>query len=495
MIATFDRVDAGETTAPPGEVRCTGRSRGLSGAAVLAVAFVAAAGTQAWGQPNFGLQQRATVLEHATLLKTDGGTIDDAMVVIRGGVIEHVGPAIEVQGRATRIDCKGGYVTSGLIDVYSALGMTTTRSGSAVNRAFDAFDRYDTDSFREAFRNGVTMMYLPATGSSGIVGIGAVVRLAPGEGGGWAGEAVKDEAALCIDLGSGDAALRRLSTLESLRRQFKDAKTYRESLETYEDDLKEYEQKIKERAEKEAKEEAKSKEGGNGKPAPAEDKKEGGKPGEGDKKDEKKDEITKPKKPSPDPSADVVLKAIDREMRVRILADRSSDILNAIDFAKEFNLDAVIEGGSEAYLVADQLAEAKIPIVLGSFMGSGLHRNDQYRRQLDRSAAVLADAGVKWVVGSGVSDGPSGRFVLLNAQLVAANVSDVDPLRMVTRDAAEFLGVGDRFGRLAPRRAADVVVWSGDPLAAGTRVERVYVDGKLVYRESGSAGGSEGGEQ
>lgn len=495
MIATFDRVDAGEATAQHGKVCRTGWSRGLSRVAAVGAALVAAIGAEALAQPNFGLQQRATVLEHATLIKTDGGTMDDAMIVIRGEVIEHVGPAIEVQGRATRIDCKGGYLTCGLIDVYSALGMTATRSGSPINRAFDAFDRYDTDSFREAFRNGVTMMYLPATGSSGIVGTGAVVRLAPGESGGWAGEAVKDEAALCIDLGSGDAALRRLATLESLRRQFKDARTYRESLETYEDDLKEYEQKIKERAEKEAKEGDKSKEGEKGKPAPAEDKKEGGKPGEGDKKDEKKDEIAKPKKPSLDPSADVVLKAIDREMKVRILADRSSDILNAIEFATEFNLDAIIEGGSEAYLVADQLADAKIPVVLGSMMGSGLHRNDQYRRQLDRSAAVLTDAGVKWVVGSGVNDGLSSRFVLLNAQMVAANVSDVDPLRMVTRDAAEFLGVGDRFGRLAPRRAADVVVWSGDPLAAGSRVERVYVDGKLVYRDSGSAGGSEGGEQ
>jgi len=465
------------------------------GAGVAAVVIATAGPAQA--QPNFGIQQRAIVLEHATVMTSDGGTLEDAMLIIRGDMIEHAGPAIEVQGRATRIDCKGGYITPGLIDVYSALGMTTTGSGSAVNRAFDAFDRYDTDTFREAFRNGVTMMYLPATGSSGIVGTGAIVRLAPGEGG-WAGEAVEEDSTLCVDLGSGDSALRRLATLESLRRQFKDAKTYRESLETYEDDLKEYEQKIKDRAAKEAKDGDTSREGEKAKAPPAkapppEEKKENGKPGEGEKKEE---EIKKPKPPTPDPSADVVLKAIDREMKVRVVADRSSDILNALDFGKEFGLDIIIEGGSEAHLVADELAEAKVRVVLGSMRSSGLHLDDQYRRQVDRSAAVLSEAGVMWVAGSGASDGAKSRFVLLNAQLVAANVSGADPLRMVTRDAAEFLGVGDRFGRLGPRRAADVVVWTGPPLEAGSRVERVYVDGKLMFRESASAGGaSEGGEQ
>lgn len=487
MIATSDRVKASGARVRLGRKGRASRAGELVrvGGVVAAVA-IATAG-QALAQPNFGIQQRAIVLEHATLMTSDGGTIEDGMVVIRGETIEHAGPSIDVQGRATRIDCKGGYITPGLIDVYSALGMTGTRSGSAVNRAFDAFDRYDTDSFREAFRNGVTMMYLPATGSNGIVGTGAIVRLAPGEGGGWAGEAVKEDAALCIDLGSGDSALRRLSTLDALRRQFKDAKSYRESLETYEDDLKEYEQKVKDRAAKEAKE------GDKAKAAPAEDKKEPAKPGEAEKKEE---EIKKPKQPSPDPSAEVVLKAIDREMKVRLLADRSSDILNALDFAKEFGLDVILEGGTEAYLVADQLAEAKVPVVLGSMLGSGMHQDNQYRRQLDRSAQVLTDAGVKWVVGSGVNDGMNSRFVLLNAELVAANVGDADPLRMVTRDAAEFLGLGDRFGRLGPRRTADVVLWTGQPLEAGSRVERVYVDGKLVYRDSAAGGGApEGGEQ
>ena len=498
MIATSDRVRASGAPARLGRAGGAGRSRWLRRLEAAGAAGVIATVGPAYAQPNFGLQQRAAVLEHATLLTADGETIEDAMVVIRGETIEHVGPAIEVQGRATRIDCQGGYVTSGLIDVYSALGMTATRSGGAVHRAFDAFDRYDTDAFREAFRNGVTMMYLPATGSRGVVGTGAIVRLAPGEGGGWAGDAVKQEAALCIDLGSGDSALGRLSTLDALRRQFKDAKSYRESLETYEDDLKEYEQKIKDRAEQEAKEGDKSKEGDKptegdkAKAAPPEESKEPAKPAEGDKKDE----ITKPKKPSPDPGADLVLKAIDHEMKVRILADRSSDILNALDFAREFGLDIIIEGGTEAYLVPDPLAEAKVPVVLGSMLGAGMHQESQYRRHLDRSAQALTEAGVKWVVGSGVSDRMSSRFVLLNAQMVAANVKDADPLRMVTRDAAELLGVGERFGRLAPRRAADVVVWTGQPLEAGSRVDRVYVDGRLVYRESASVGGApEGGEQ
>lgn len=468
--------------------RPRGRRTICSGTASRATAaclslLVTAAATRA--QPTFGPQGRATVLENATVLTASGERMEKAVVVIRGGVIEHVGPPVEVQGRATRIDVKGAFITPGLIDVSSALGMTATRSASPVNRAFDAFDRYNAEVFREAFRNGVTMMYLPATGSSGVVGTGAIVRLAPGEGGGWAGEVVKDDAALCIDLGSGESALRRLSTLESIRKAFKDAKSYRESLETYDEELVEYEKKVRERAEKEAKE---KKEGDKPPPgnAPTQQRPEPPRPAEGAKPEEKKDEITKPKKPGANPGAEVLLKALDREMIVRVVADRSSDILNALDLAREFNLKIIIESGSEAHLVADQLAQADVSVVLGSRLGPGLHRTDQHRRARDDAAALLSRAGAKWALGSGAGEGAAGRFVLLNAQMLAASNPGVDPLKLVTTDAAEFLGIGDRYGRLQPRRVADLVVWSGHPLDAGSRVQRVYVDGRLVYRDDDS---------
>jgi len=468
------------------------RSRAARIMGALALSLGGAGATLA--QPTFGPQGRVTILENATIINPTGVATQVAMIVLRGETIEHIGPAVEIQGRATRLDLAGAFVTPGLIDVYSGLGMTATRSASPVNRAFDAFDRYNAELFREAFRNGVTMMYLPATGSSGIVGTGAIVRLAPGEGGGWAGEVVKEDAALCIDLGSGESALRRLATLDGIRKQFKDAKAYRESLETYEDDLKEYEEKIKARAEKEAKEQ--SKEGDKPAPGgapPTQQRPEPPQPAEGAKPEEKKDEITKPRQPGADPSAEVLLRALDREIIARVVADRSSDIINALVLAREFNLKIIIEGGSEAYLVADQLDEADVPVVLGSLLGSGLHRNDQYRRQIDRCAAVLSEAGVEWALGSGVADGANSRFVLLNAQMLAANVAGVYALQLVTTDAAEFLGLGERFGRLAPRRAADLVVWSGHPLDAGSRVQRVYVDGRLVYRDEQSTEPSAGG--
>lgn len=461
---------------------------------VAGLGLALSAPAAAVAQPTFGPQGRATVLENATILQPGGETTAAAMIVIRGESIEHIGPAIEIQGRATRIDLQGAFVTPGLIDVCSALGMTATRSASPVNRAFDAFDRYNAEMFREAFRNGVTMMFLPATGASGAVGTGAIVRLAPGEGGGWAGEVVRQDGALCIDLGSGESALRRLSTLDALRKQFKDAKSYRESLETYDEELKEYEKKIKERAEKEAKE---KKEGDKPAPAgaPTQQRPEQPAPAEGAKPEEKKDEITKPKKPGADPGAEVLLRALDREMPVRIRADRSSDILNALDLAREFNLDVTIEGGSEAHLVARQLADAEVPVVLGSMLGPGLHRDDQFRRARDDAAAALSAAGVKWALGSGATDQAAGRFVLFNAQMLAAHVPGIDPLSLVTQDAADFLGLGDRFGRLQPRRPADLVVWSSHPLEAGSRVQRVYVDGRLVFRDGGSAESAAGGEE
>jgi imidazolonepropionase-like amidohydrolase len=189
-------------------------------------------------------------------------------------------------------------------------------------------------------------------------------------------------------------------------------------------------------------------------------------------------------------------------MPVRFRCERSADILNALDLAKEFSLDAIIDGGSEAYLVAPQLAKAEAKVVLGPSLGRDYYSNDVYQRRNVAGFDALRRAGVECAVGTGRGGGVEGggqglgepsatRFVLANAELVAQQSdANVDPLKLVTVDAAKFLGVSDKVGRLSPGLAADIVLWTGDPLDPASRVHEVYVGGELVYRsdEAGAEG-------
>jgi imidazolonepropionase-like amidohydrolase len=56
-------------------------------------------------------------------------------------------------------------------------------------------------------------------------------------------------------------------------------------------------------------------------------------------------------------------------------------------------------------------------------------------------------------------------------------------LRAVTLAPAEVLGVSDRLGSLEPGKIANVVVWSGEPLAKDAKAKMVFVDGQLYEPE------------
>lgn len=423
--------------------------------------------------------QRPVALQDARILTMDGQVIEDGTLLIKGDRIAAVGVGVDVPLLAQRIKLENATITPGLIDAYSALGRSGSPQGAAssTRRAEDAFDQYDAENLAEALQNGVTAIYVSPGGPNGLSGTGAVVRLAKDEPERF-GRVLKGEAALCIDLGSSGKPIARLKTLQGVEKQFRAALDHRRSLENYEEDLAEYEKKLKEAASK--KPAAKPTD----KPKPAaaaeEPKKE-----TPSKPEEKKDEA-KPKKPTRPPrrpTADIILRALDREIPVRIAASRSGDILNALELAEEFSFDLILEGTTEAHLVAEQIADAEVPVMLGRMDYSGVRRNDVFRRIALDQGALLSQAGVSWTVGSGPTPGRA-RFLLQNAQLAAGHNDVDDPLRLVTADAAETLKVTRHIGRLRPGMLADFVVWSGDPLDPATEVLRVYVGGVLVYERA-----------
>jgi imidazolonepropionase-like amidohydrolase len=162
------------------------------------------------------------------------------------------------------------------------------------------------------------------------------------------------------------------------------------------------------------------------------------------------------------------------EQPLVVTAHRASDIETALRFADEFKLKLVLRGGSEAWLMRDELAKARVPVVIdpledlpGSF--------DRLRSRSD-NAALLAGAGVSVVLSTFSSH--DARLLWQRAGNAVRLGMDHDAaIRAVTEAPADAFGLKG-YGRLAAGAVANVVVWSGDPLQIGTRAEHVFVRGR-----------------
>jgi imidazolonepropionase-like amidohydrolase len=163
-------------------------------------------------------------------------------------------------------------------------------------------------------------------------------------------------------------------------------------------------------------------------------------------------------------------------------ANRASEIESALGLANEFSLRVIINGGAEAWMVAERLATARVPVIVGSLNNIPLSFAMLGARQ--ENAGMLQHAGASVIINGG-SDGFNARNVRFEAGVaVAFGMPWEAALRAVTLSPAEAFGVADRIGSLQAGREANVVVWSGDPFEPMTRAERVLVRGVEVQRPS-----------
>lgn len=166
--------------------------------------------------------------------------------------------------------------------------------------------------------------------------------------------------------------------------------------------------------------------------------------------------------------------------RVVFRAERASDIRQVIAYAKRHGMKPVIVGGDEAWMVAPELAAAGVPVVLNVF--DNLPASfDRLGARLD-NAKLLHDAGVR--IAFSIGDSHMARK---NRQLAGVAVAQGLPwdagLAAITSAAAEIFGVADR-GRIEKGRAADLVLWSGDPLEVTSVAEQVWFGGQPVDMKS-----------
>lgn len=382
-----------------------------------------------------------TAIEHATLHTISGDVIEDGTIVLDDdGTIAAVGKSgsVTIPADAARVDATGKVVTPGLIDAHTSLGLIEiwaveasrhhTSGTEKINAAFEAAESFDPNSAVIPIQRpgGVTDVII-APGSGVVKGWSAHVEL-DGDGIDF-GRVVSETLAQYIQVGAGAARSlggSRGALFGALRDLFEDVAFYQKNKKLVDEGR------------------------------------------------------TRELEASPR-ALDALGVVIAEKKPVVFGADKASDIRWVLKFSEEQGLTPIILGGAEAWIVADELARKKVPVIANPIrnLPTGF---DTLGARAD-NAALLHAAGAPVILSTFESHNVR-RLRQVAGNAVRAGLPHDAALRAVTLGAAEAFGLQRTHGSLEKGKVANLVIWSGDPFEMATRVEAMYIRGEATSLEN-----------
>lgn len=179
---------------------------------------------------------------------------------------------------------------------------------------------------------------------------------------------------------------------------------------------------------------------------------------------------------------DPFIDLLEKKYPLIVNVNRDVDILRAIEWVKNKNVEVIFSGVSEGWRVADYLKEANIPCLVGPVLSLPTRSEDRYDRQYV-NATIMHNAGVKVALRSG-SDTDSRNLPYHAATLVAYGLDEDAALKMLTLFPAEIFKVENQLGALSEGKLANIVVCKGNILEVSTKIHKVFINGFDVPLES-----------
>jgi imidazolonepropionase-like amidohydrolase len=366
-----------------------------------------------------------------------GPPIENGTVVITNGKITAVGTNVPVPAGAQRIDATGKTVTPGFVNSSTQLGVqeigfggpptdVSARGKDNIAAAFTVWEGLNPNSvlLAPARKEGITSFVIIPTGSL-IAGQAALVDVVPGT---TSDMIIRAPVAMVAEIGDAQQAGvgSRGELIVKLREVLDDARFFQTHRDAFD------------RAQ------------------------------------------TRPFAASR-LDLQALIPVIEGRLPLLITVDRESDIDAAIRLAREYNVKLMIGGGAEAWMMADRLAAARIPVLTGAM--NNIPAGFAALGQRQENAGLLSKAGVPVALIGNAGGGDEEAFNVRNLKQEAGNAVSYgmaweNALRAVTLTPAEIFGVADRVGSLQVGREGNVVVWSGDPFEFTTRAEHVFVRGR-----------------
>lgn len=408
--------------------------------ALCAAAFAAAALAAAQAGPP----ARPTAIVGGTVHTVTGPDLVGGTVIIRGGKIVAVeaGPAIPAD--ALVVDARGKHVYPSLLPPMTVLGLVEI---SAVRATVDTAE---TDEINPQARADFAMNFdselLPVARSGGVLVAGvsptggiisgslAVVKLD-----GWTREDADVKAPAAITVVWPDLRIdrsptarfsvrlqekRRDEALEKLKNAFADARAYAK---------------------------ARASEGQGGVP-----------------------------RHDADARLEALGPALEGKIPVIAVARRVPQIRAAIAWARQENLKLILAGAEDGWRVADEIAKAKVPVIIATPLELPARSDEAYDTNF-ANAGELWRAGVTVVFndgGSGMGASNVRNLPHQAATAVAFGFPREKAVLAMTLEPAKLLGVDDRLGSLSPGKDATLFIADGDILDLRSAVVAAWVDGR-----------------
>ncbi len=398
---------------------------------------------------------QSILLQNAVVHTVSGGTFTNAGVLIRGDKIDVVlaYKSPEPITADKTIDLKGQHLYPGMIDMDTSLGLTEIESvrGSDDMSEVGAYTpdvqswiavNPDSELIPVARANGVAHMECAPAGGV-VAGMSGVVALD-----GWTTEqmTIKRVAALHVYWPETD-----LNTTP--KEKFKDKSKFK----SLEDQAKEREKKLKDLDD--FLQESRAYE---------------------------KVRAAKSKDFLRNPPYEAMLPVVRGEIPVMVHANEIRQIKAAAKWAETNKLNIVIVGGRDAWMAAELLGKAKIPVVYEAVFHLPNRDTEGYDVYF-REPEVLRKAGVKVLFGGGPGNSSASlakNLPYFASQAVAFGYPEDEAVRGITLYPAQLLGVDGRLGSIEKGKEATLFVCDGNVLDIRTHVTRMWIAGKEMSLEN-----------
>jgi len=398
-----------------------------------------------WG--TVPANQGVNAIKAGKILTITSGVIEEGVILIEKGKIKEVGKKVTIPANATIIDASKSTVMPGIIEAQTTIGLRERFEPSDANeltdpctpqlKVIDALNPFSKE-IKEVVFGGITTALITPGRLNVIGGQPAVVKLT---GTTTSQMVLLEPAGVKISLGEGPkqayGTKRRLPSTRMgsaylVRKSLTDADYYLNQ-------WKEYEKK--KATDKEA------------------------------------------KKPKLDLKLEPLARLLEGKLTAFIECYRTDDIMTALRIIDEFKLKAVLVGCSDGHKIAEEIARRGVPVIT-SPMGVGPRRIETKDITI-RNAGLLSQAGVKVVIHSDASLGVGAirELPLAAAFAVKGGMDREEALKAITISAAEVIGVAHRIGSIEKGKDADLVIMSGDPFHYLTRVEKVIINGEIVFEK------------
>jgi len=426
-------------THPGSRLAALARRVGVLGACVAFALASLTAAAAAQVRMTVPPQSERIALQGATIHTVTNGVIENGTIVFNNGLITAVGgPDVEIPAGTRVVDVSGKHIYPGLVDAYSTVGIAEIGAVDMSNDVNEVGDfnpnvRADVAVNAESRHIGTSrsqgvLTTLTTPGGGLISGMSSAMAL---EGWSWEEMSIESAAALNVNwpdpnprqrgfggFGGDDDADRPTyeERVQELKSYFAEARAYR-------------------------------------------------------------DAVAAGEQVRTDARYMAMIPALNREIPVVVSANGTSQINDAITWAKEENLRLVIRGGDDAIHVADRLVAEEVPVILTSTMDAPGRDHEGYDAAYGR-AAQLHQAGVKFAISGGAGSLYTDRLPYEAGVAVAFGLPEEEAVKAVTINAAELMGLDDRIGSLEPGKQATLLITTGTPIDMTSNIEQAYIQGR-----------------